>query len=318
MQPSECPSVRSRNAQAQADLRARRKVYIADLQSSNARLEERNRILILERDSMRNEVDMMRSQMKTLKKTMFSDENMNGSTRRYDSLLQAVAVERRKVKRLRCAIKKIAEMDISDAEDDDRPFNHRKRTKGVALVDQFDDASPLLSSIPSLDCQSLATAETDSSTTVPSALSPATPGQRNSDHSDRYNSRESILEIVDTSADDPSQSALTLLLAQPSQFKQQVIQALTQDAQKSSVKAHPMQKSLWSAQTRTVQKPVLDQDDILNRFFQSLSPGDTTSHCGSQAHGVEQYRPILGHLHSASIFLVLLCCCVIRKWDMGW
>jgi hypothetical protein len=234
-------------------------------------------------------VGLMRGQVRTLKESLGMRKTAATST--VDSLLAAVEVERSKVRRLRSAIRNIALTEAQDSDSNDEyqaSVSTRKRTRKSAspFVEPLDNSFELKQ-----DSESVTTLSA-------SSLSPPTPTQLDSIIPNQWSNAKP--QLLNEEEQDSSRSALTLLLAQSSTFKRQVVDVLAHDLQAVAPTPLPSWNQWQSPPINIVNhNENKAHDEILDRFLSSIA--------ASSAEPIRTptvpFRPPRGHYCSASIFL---------------
>ncbi|UZJ57576.1 hypothetical protein CBS101457_006896 [Exobasidium rhododendri] len=324
---------RSRNAQAQADLRARRKTYLAELESGNANLTRHNEELEHEREFLLEQISTLTGQVKTLKDSFGL---RSAAPDAMDSLLAAVEKEKNKVKRLRGAIKKMAAIEAHDSgsegEENTEMKASRKRSR-IASTSSLNSSTTSLATLitkspsdrdahPSNDVDSFASLTT-------SSLSPPTPPQTEvlTPHTYWNQTRAQPAQEDQES----SRNTLMLLLAQSTEFKRQVVHALSDDIRHTNghpssypaSNTYPTWQPWHGDYTAHHNRPAMyptapakhseTHEDILGRLLHSYSSSSAASAMdtsldisAAMLSQIVPDRPLRGPLPSASVFLVLL------------
>ncbi|PWN91072.1 hypothetical protein FA10DRAFT_299720 [Acaromyces ingoldii] len=188
---------RSRNAQAQALLRSRRKVYIQNLEQTGEELRTQNDILAAERDDLRRRVTGLEAEVSLFKGSLGSPVG------NADALMAALEAERAKVEKLREAVRSLA---LVDAELDEFPCSSSGLPGLLPEQASSSSSSATLSEVFSSPADDAGTASyTTASSTTPASLGPS-----------------SSLGSEET-------DSLSLLLAQPPTFKRQAARMLVSE-----------------------------------------------------------------------------------------
>lgn len=224
---------RSRNAQAQALLRSRRKVYIQNLEQTGEELRAQNDVLVAERDDLRRRVTSLEAEVSLFKGSLGSPVG------NADALMAALETERAKVEKLREAVRSLA---LVDAELDEFPCSS-SGLPGLLPEQAASSSSATLSEVFSSPADDAGTASyTTASSTTPASLGPS-----------------SSLGSEET-------DSLSLLLAQPPTFKRQAARMLVSELLSNGTTA-----KYYSAPS--VAGPGTDQiDALLAHLFHDLEP----------------------------------------------
>ena len=280
---------RSRNAQAQADLRARRKAHLAELEASNSSLARQNEQLERERHHLQHQIHTLKGQVKTLKDSLGMRIT---STTGMDSLLAAVDAERSKVKRLRSAIRNLAAVEAKDTDSEGEEVvtaPQHKRSRTSASLDSNEGAP----SLSKHDAESVTTHTTSSS-------SPHTP------------------PLTEVWQDDVLRRPLDMALPEVA-LKRPMSQGNPSTSHTNMLAPNvvPAWGQWPGGHSKVIHQsagPTEDQDDMLSRFIDSFASNPSTVATSLDIHpSVLSYaspdRPMRGPFPSASIFLVLFCLC---------
>lgn len=207
MSPPSCGKTRSRNAQAQAMLRSRRKVYVSNLEKTSEELTVQNEQLTSERDELRRQVNTLKSELRIFRESLTSRDGSGGVSA--DALLAALDAERAKVEKLREAIRFLSQVDA----DLEMQSSRSETMSDSACLSDIFPASSSSSSSSSSSVSSSSTATRVSTTTPTSTMDDAA--------------------TVNYSIPTPASSlhpeetdSLSLLLAQPTTFKRQAARML--------------------------------------------------------------------------------------------